>query len=564
MESKDFKSSKVGFLGLRNQLGRRDSQEVILDKTQGDKSSSSNPLGNDTSSSTTTHLRKPSVFTSHISSSCVASGSKPVDGREVNKETKQNCAQSVVDGSGASGDCDIGLKLGKRTYFEDTNGGGAAKAVTQASVSPVSSVQSKKSRALAQAIQTPRCQVEGCDKELTNAKEYHRRHKVCEEHSKTAKVRVSGIEQRFCQQCSRFHELMEFDEGKRSCRRRLAGHNERRRKPQPDPMAMTPARLLPPFHHDNRHGNYLDKPFFLHPSISSTSILGDPCDYKHGHGQRPWTRFIKTEDQSTYDGHLQIPSVDQQSYSGSERLLLSLQNPKNLPSNVLNQGYSQYIQSSGSPLGHTLTLSSSPGTDLISGSELTPSIHNLSGVSYSGRALSLLSSPPSWASRPSVSVSLNMATRSGVSLDDFIHNQSPMTQPSMQGLQHSYDFVDDKLLSISPQSPTSLVSSGFSATGATSINKDRHVGAVAPNTGGIGNFGSQMSGLLQGSEIRDSQCLSPKDVRCTINLLRKTSSGQINQSQGVTRIGQQGSGQVSEFESMRAYEPSMFFSQQMM
>lgn len=47
----------------------------------------------------------------------------------------------------------------------------------------------------------------------------------------------------------RFHELMEFDEGKRSCRRRLAGHNERRRKPQPDPMAMTPARLLPPFHH---------------------------------------------------------------------------------------------------------------------------------------------------------------------------------------------------------------------------------------------------------------------------------------------------------------------------
>lgn len=28
----------------------------------------------------------------------------------------------------------------------------------------------------------------------------------------------------------RFHELSEFDELKRSCRRRLAGHNERRRK----------------------------------------------------------------------------------------------------------------------------------------------------------------------------------------------------------------------------------------------------------------------------------------------------------------------------------------------
>ncbi|PNX71855.1 squamosa promoter-binding protein 1-like [Trifolium pratense] len=39
-----------------------------------------------------------------------------------------------------------------------------------------------------------------------------------------------GLRQRFCQQCSRFHELIEFDEAKRSCRKRLARHNERRRK----------------------------------------------------------------------------------------------------------------------------------------------------------------------------------------------------------------------------------------------------------------------------------------------------------------------------------------------
>lgn len=31
----------------------------------------------------------------------------------------------------------------------------------------------------------------------------------------------------------RFHSLEEFDEGKRSCRKRLDGHNRRRRKPQP-------------------------------------------------------------------------------------------------------------------------------------------------------------------------------------------------------------------------------------------------------------------------------------------------------------------------------------------
>ncbi|KAK4750464.1 hypothetical protein SAY87_003946 [Trapa incisa] len=40
------------------------------------------------------------------------------------------------------------------------------------------------------------------------------------------------MEQRFCQQCSRFHLLGEFDNGKRSCRKRLAGHNERQRKPK--------------------------------------------------------------------------------------------------------------------------------------------------------------------------------------------------------------------------------------------------------------------------------------------------------------------------------------------
>lgn len=33
---------------------------------------------------------------------------------------------------------------------------------------------------------------------------------------------------------SRFHSLGEFDEGKRSCRKRLADHNRRRRKPQPN------------------------------------------------------------------------------------------------------------------------------------------------------------------------------------------------------------------------------------------------------------------------------------------------------------------------------------------
>jgi hypothetical protein len=48
-----------------------------------------------------------------------------------------------------------------------------------------------------------RCQVEGCTTDLSSAKDYHRRHKVCEMHSKASKAIAAGCEQRFCQQCSR-------------------------------------------------------------------------------------------------------------------------------------------------------------------------------------------------------------------------------------------------------------------------------------------------------------------------------------------------------------------------
>ncbi|KAL8137807.1 hypothetical protein V2J09_003808 [Rumex salicifolius] len=88
------------------------------------------------------------------------------------------------------------------------------------------------------------CLVDGCNSDLSKCRDYHRRHKVCELHSKTARVTIGGREQRFCQQCSRFHSLAEFDEGKRSCRKRLEGHNRRRRKPQPDSAAAKPSNFM--------------------------------------------------------------------------------------------------------------------------------------------------------------------------------------------------------------------------------------------------------------------------------------------------------------------------------
>ncbi|KAL6322381.1 hypothetical protein AAG906_007934 [Vitis piasezkii] len=134
------------------------------------------------------------------------------------------------------------LKLGKRHYFEDSTPGIS----TDKRGRPYYSGGSSQSSATAVSVvgspaTVPRCQVEGCHVALVNAKDYHRRHKVCEMHSKAPKVVVLGLEQRFCQQCSRFHAVSEFDDSKRSCRRRLAGHNERRRKSSHDSVARNPS-----------------------------------------------------------------------------------------------------------------------------------------------------------------------------------------------------------------------------------------------------------------------------------------------------------------------------------
>ncbi|XP_073031990.1 squamosa promoter-binding-like protein 6 isoform X1 [Primulina eburnea] len=94
------------------------------------------------------------------------------------------------------------------------------------------SVRAKRGRMTNLQSQIPVCQVLDCNKDLSSSKDYHKRHRVCGLHSKTAVVIVNGLQQRFCQQCSRFHLLPEFDKSKRSCRKRLAGHNQRRRKPQ--------------------------------------------------------------------------------------------------------------------------------------------------------------------------------------------------------------------------------------------------------------------------------------------------------------------------------------------
>ena len=67
---------------------------------------------------------------------------------------------------------------------------------------------------------------------------------------------------------SRFHLLAEFDDGKRSCRKRLAGHNERRRKPQVGIHSGKAGRLLQLY-----PGNYLFLKFYHDKASLLSSIL---------------------------------------------------------------------------------------------------------------------------------------------------------------------------------------------------------------------------------------------------------------------------------------------------
>ncbi|XP_027350088.1 squamosa promoter-binding-like protein 9 [Abrus precatorius] len=169
-----------------------------------------------------------------------------------------------------------GLKFGQKIYFEDV--GLATPATSVAASSSSSSSSSKKGRGGSlQPAQPPRCQVEGCKVDLSDAKAYYSRHKVCGMHSKSPTVIVAGLQQRFCQQCSRFHQLPEFDQGKRSCRRRLAGHNERRRKPPPSSLLTSRYGRISSSVFDNsgRGGNFLME-LSSYPKLSLRNSLPTP------------------------------------------------------------------------------------------------------------------------------------------------------------------------------------------------------------------------------------------------------------------------------------------------
>lgn len=73
-----------------------------------------------------------------------------------------------------------------------------------------------------------RCQVDSCRADLTNASTYCKRRKICETCIRSPTVLDEGRMMRYCQQCSKLHDVAEFDGTKRSCRRKLRRVAERR------------------------------------------------------------------------------------------------------------------------------------------------------------------------------------------------------------------------------------------------------------------------------------------------------------------------------------------------
>ncbi|PWA57482.1 SBP-like protein [Artemisia annua] len=198
-------------------------------------------------------------------------------GGELNKSSPS------LEASVCSSDQSIGLKLGKRTYFENN---------LPRSNSSVSTVKKVK---LSQQSAPIICQVMGCDRDLSSAKDYHRKHRVCDVHSKSLKVIVAGLERRFCQQCSRFHGLPEFDGKKRSCRKRLADHNARRRKPHQETIQFNSRSLSSSYYDGPRQLSFA---FNNGPMVQTkpavSSMWENTCNSKHS---------VATVKAEKYGGH---------------------------------------------------------------------------------------------------------------------------------------------------------------------------------------------------------------------------------------------------------------------
>ncbi|MED6123943.1 hypothetical protein PIB30_054311 [Stylosanthes scabra] len=421
---------------------------------------------------------------------------------------------SLGDSNGGGCDSLIDLKLGRFPDHGDV--GVVAPAFSKGAPilsSSESSTPTKRVRASGAHSQTAYCQVYGCNKDLSGCKDYHKRHKVCEVHSKTSKVIVNGIEQRFCQQCSRFHLLAEFDDGKRSCRKRLAGHNERRRKPQVGIHSGKPGRLLQPYE-SRFQGNMLTSASFICQEILPAGVLSS-----ERYGTSDWWRPIKSEDSAGFRHISSIPISN--GHPPESRPLFASYNEKQFPflhenngatsgsSSIFCENNSSYPAAIGGANSGSQSLfqDTSIGSEDFNVFDTESAVQGLSGISDSGCALSLLSSQSQNSSSQSsgIPVARSMVIR---------------TMTSHSSSHYAMSQVSEKMIGISSQA-----SSGVSDRFPSELNPadgSPLSSVLIPDNNDIVNF-EMADGMFQGSDfVNVKDRLSCDDVP-TIDLLQLSS-----------------------------------------
>lgn len=337
-----------------------------------------------------------------------------------------------------------------------------------------SSTPVKRARLTSLSSQTAYCQVYGCNKDLCSAKEYHKRHKVCDVHSKTAKVIVNGIEQRFCQQCSRFHLLAEFDDGKRSCRKRLAGHNERRRKPQVGFSSNRAGRSL----YSYTDSCSIGSKFQGTTSFICQDILPKGPPHAEIYETNMWGRHIKVEDGMNYvqrsDNTCTNGLLHQNSY------LCGKQYPP-LVGNINTFGVGSVFSENMSQYPSEI-VSRSLNEDLkLADVGVAPTVE--------GCALSLLSS---------------QSQNSSGHLSGGTPIAHPLIRPSSSGPHYSVSEVSEKLFGVGSQALVNGVQNRCSSYSISPIGRRGHLGAMPVlDDDGDAIDSDFPNRVLQGSEFTD-------------------------------------------------------------
>ncbi|XP_057952207.1 squamosa promoter-binding-like protein 6 isoform X3 [Malania oleifera] len=390
---------------------------------------------------------------------------------EDESSSSSKLSSSVVESNNRDSSL-IDLKLGGFADHRDAQKSNSSK-MTNILSSADSSMPAKRVRAGSLNSQTAFCQVYGCNKDLSSSKDYHKRHRVCEIHSKTAKVIVNGIEQRFCQQCSRFHLLAEFDDGKRSCRKRLAGHNERRRKPQVG-ISGRSGRLLQSYNGNRYQGSALTTSFICQDILPSSLL--QPENYETNN----WCRLIKLEDGS-----------------------------------IFSESSNHYPHTLAGPnsVSRSMFQNTSLGSEDFTVFDTASSFQALSGIPDSSCALSLLSSQSQNSSNHS----------SGI----------PMADPMITTGSHTHynvSQVSERLLGISPQASTSGVSNKFPSYGMSSA-EGNHLGSILISDGSDDADFEVADGIFQGSDLMNAKDRLSCQDGPTIDLLQLSSQLQRVENQ---------------------------------